>query len=429
MSHNEINQGGYLDEFLDAQIMVGFGLTPSLVNFFDSIGVRVLDVEVSPLRFGRKRYWRARTTCPILAGLLQKIRLTDDAVARDVQSIAGAQARRRSVSAASGKRLGVVFGQTDIDLAIVAGGRIAAWEDEPILEKVRRLSAEVDELHITPHPAMVDRIDHIKHLLLTVPNAVLSGNRSYCYFFDQRIDFAAALSSSTLHEARCFGLTAHQLITPDRDNADLLPPSMTRWFDVGDGLFSPSFWAAVIDQDCDEFVETSPPYQHGSLVAEGLGSTQPLQQAALDLPAVVRPGQALGAADFSRLNLLGPGWHRAEREGVWSRASLATVSCHIDAARPVIVSFDLSVFAPAPVPPDVRVLVSGSGSSTSIRFAPDARGQLRRTVRLGFNPGGPSGTLFSAIFNVETPTSPLSAGLSDDARPLGVFLHGIEIGS
>jgi hypothetical protein len=413
-----------LVSLMSGDLVVGFGLTPALLRGLDTAGVRVLDVEISPFRFGRKLYFRARTTCPVLARILGHLEVGRDEIAREAQIMAGLHVRSVAPGAAD-RAIGVVFGQSHLDLSIVERGRIASLEDDGVIEKLSALATEVEELHVVPHPSTSARPSNLHRILAEVPNALLENQQAYAYLLSGGLRFAAALSSSTLHEAAAFGRRACPLIVPDRDCRALLPPALTDWVDVHDGLFAPSTWRAVIEGS-DATGPTSLGDRDSRIVGATFGrpaavppALRPLPFLDLDQPHPVCPGGRAAEA-------LRSGWSQPESWGTWSLGDYASLAFRFAADRRVRVRIDLQLCVPyPPLAPEIRVRVPGRPGFTPIDLQQSG---LDNFFEIEVEPTS-TGGLFNLAFQILSPASPAAFGINAEERRLAVGVRSIEIKS
>jgi hypothetical protein len=411
-----------LADFRTADVIVGFGLTPALHRTFDHAGMRVLDIEISPFRFGRTRYFRARTNCPILASALQTIAVPDEEFDEEAQLLAARLATTGSVPAKS-RSIGVTFGQSDIDLALVADGRTVSLNDTPFVEQVADLASTVDELHLVPHPNVQRNPENLRRLIAGIPNATLESRPAYAYMACPQTRFAVALSSSTLSEAARFGVPTHRLIVPDRDRPELLPAKLGRWMDVRDDLFSPAFWQAVLLRRPS--VDLQSKARQTSLVDAVLGENNlaHLADARAPSPCLAVEGRHALSLDGSGVDILRYGWHHPEAWGTWSSGHFASLSFYSDSDDWRSAEIELEIFAPDPNdPPEINVRTTESRSFAPLRCTTTAAGQVLICDRHPKSGGG----LFNITFQIPSPLTPARFGSPDD-RLLGVGVKAITL--
>jgi hypothetical protein len=435
VSHPGLVSAPELAELYSADLVVGFGLTPALINGLAKAGVQVIDLEMAPLRLGRRQYLRVRTTSPSIAAVLHGYEASDDDITYSVQAIAGRHARYWPQGAGNRSR-GVILGQTYLDLSIVENGRLASLEDEPIFDRLRELAGSVDEVYVLPHPACPDRLNNIHRILFEIPNNILDSESSYAFLSDPGTKWVAALSSGALDEAACFGIPTHRLIHPDRDNPALLPPTMTSWMIIHDTFFSPQFWRKVVERKKPRRFwplilgrerSSSPPLPQPGLLAETVGR---IVGANIDLPPhIPLRVLAVGARYATGLGNLGDqlfrfGWHGPEEWGRWSGKRYASLAFRVEEEEKVIVELRMEIYAPHPtVTPEIHIRKPGDTELTPVELRHDSEGSY---LELEFNPLETDG-LFSILFRVNVPISPQSVGQSGDQRPLGIALRQIVL--
>lgn len=407
----------------DADFVVGFGLTPSLINTIDRAGLPLLDIEISPLRFGRSKFFRARTNRPDLASLLETIGIDRDEIAQDVQSFVG-RAARSSVCCADRPSIGVVLGQAHIDLSIVGNGELCSLEDDAVLARIAELASDVDELHLLPHPSVGLRPGNMHRLIEAIPNAVLERRRVYPYFVSGSTKFVTSLSSGALAEAAAFGIPAIGLMVPDRDRRDLLPRCMSEWVDVHDGLFAPSFWRRIVSGGLDNAAGQR---LASRLVADALGAGEAAGWFAEPVHSLPRPAvgdRLVPAGAGTCRNAFRFGWHDPEPWGVWSAADYASIAFRVDSLPAVRIRIALQVLQPRPdAVPEIHYTTSASCEFLPLELAP---GDPDPTLELTIDTRT-SGGVVSVTFHNLAPCSPAALGMSDDERRLGIGVRWIEI--
>jgi len=110
--------------------------------------------------------------------------------------------------------------------------------------------------------------------------------------------------------------------------------------------------------------------------------------------------------------LLGDGWARPEQDGVWTTEHRAEISIPGPIHR---ISFVGHAFAPPGHEPIVDLEVNGQPV-----FSGSAHDLFKREFPLAEKP------ITTVVLHVKNPVSPLSCGLSDDARTLGIFLKAVR---
>ncbi|MCE9630139.1 MAG: hypothetical protein K8S94_05380 [Planctomycetia bacterium] len=200
----------------DADLVVGFGLPNIVVRAIDAMSIRFLDFEVSPLRFATNLELDARTNIPALAhcSAWQRPLGGFDTAAVD---LIGRVARwcPDLVPAAAGN-VGVIFGQIDIDAALIHEGTIVDFSD--FVPEITTWAEGLDHVLYRPHPYAADHraFDQLRRILPRVRPTLMN---SYQLLASQRLSRILALSSGIIDEASFFQVPATRLFMPRRRKA------------------------------------------------------------------------------------------------------------------------------------------------------------------------------------------------------------------
>ena len=282
-----------------AQVVVGFGLPTSVCRGLDRIGLPFVDFEVSPIRFQPRLAFDMRTNVAALetAGYLG---WDDDAPRRDAVELAGRVAREApGTLPPDAGRIGVVFGQANIDAALVFDGRIATFAD--FGDEVAAWADDLDHVLFRPHPYAEDT-SHFHALRRILPDLRPTLTGSYQLLASQRIAKALALSSGIVDEAPYFGVEATRLFVPPRRRAgypyvmsaglEVLSPRTVRA--ILDGVPPPGPVPAPIDVR----TQLGTPHGFGLALSHGDFDRPPdLDPATPDAVAADRPSEAAETGD------------------------------------------------------------------------------------------------------------------------------------
>ena len=219
----------YFAELLDGELVIGWGLTPALMELLDRHRISFVDVEVDPIRFGDDLFLRARTNNARLCEYFASQHLDEGIFSTSVAELRAFVARREAATVKVGCSIGLFAGQCSIDLSIVESGRVVGVAER--LKEIREIAQEVDTLFIKPHPFEGDA-GHLAILLDTIPNARMTHSNIYRILSDVKLKHVVSLSSSVLDEAAMFGVDTTRLMEPDREASDLIPPSTSRWYRI-----------------------------------------------------------------------------------------------------------------------------------------------------------------------------------------------------
>jgi hypothetical protein len=217
----------YFTQLLSAELVIGWGLTPALLDLLDRHRIPFVDVEVDSLRFSDDLMIRARTNHPGLSRFFAARQVPESNFTSSVAELRAFVGRRDGAAVEDGPCMGLFAGQCRIDLSLVEDGRIVIPADR--LKQIRAVADQVDLLLIKPHP-LEREARHLTALLDAIPNARMTRSNIYRILSDVKLERVVALSSSVLDEAAVFGVATVRLARPDRDGSALVPRSTSRWY-------------------------------------------------------------------------------------------------------------------------------------------------------------------------------------------------------
>lgn len=219
----------YFADLLGAALVIGWGLTPALMELLDRHRVPFVDIEVDPIRFCDDLLLRVRTNNPDLSNYFSCLNVDEAIFSTSVAGLRAFVARIEGATVKPSRPFGLFAGQCLIDLSIVESGHIVVPAER--MKEISALAQSVDTLFIKPHPYENDT-EHLAALLDAIPNARMTRANIYRILSDINLKHVVALSSSVLDEAAMFGIETTRLIEPDRDASSLIPSSTSRWYRI-----------------------------------------------------------------------------------------------------------------------------------------------------------------------------------------------------
>jgi hypothetical protein len=245
----------YFSEILSADLVLSYGITPSIARLLDRMSIPYIDVEVSPLRFGADLFWYARSNHQGIAAALDGASISDDYFYGEAAHLSAALAWRGLDKVLDAqKKYGVFVGQSKIDVALIAKGVIVKPED--FAADIVSYFSDVDEVIFAPHP-----YDNLPDASARI-GAILNGKpvrdsdvKTYQLLCANNVSKISALSSSVLKEASYFMKPAQSLMTPDRDQIQF-------WKNTSQDISSRRFWKSILD---DVVLVQAQPYAVRSL--------------------------------------------------------------------------------------------------------------------------------------------------------------------
>ncbi|MEK6424565.1 MAG: hypothetical protein V4801_33705 [Burkholderia gladioli] len=329
-----------------SSLVIGWGLTPAVMQLVDRAGAAFIDVEIHSVRFTRELHLGVRTNDPGIRRELDRLRIDDETFWAAAAGVRAFFARRGQLDLVrEDLRVGLFVGQTAVDLALVADGRM--WQPIDFVEQLRDWARDVDLLVFSAHPAQPN-LEALYPVLDRIPNAVLATGNTYSLLCAGNLDFVTSLSSGTLKEARYFG---HEDIRPlladDRSATDLLPQGCSPWIPVRPDVasahslaaFSRSRGNSSTDHPESSAGEASPRAFADDTINQIFGYRWGLDLSAPGLPEMPRlsfgtPMRFAHGASGATGAIFGRGWHQQEDWGMWSAEARAWLIVMINDAVP-----------------------------------------------------------------------------------------------
>jgi len=195
--------------------VAGFGLSNVVATAVDRLGLPFVDVEVSPFRFQPDLEIDARTNVPALAAS-SLFAVPEPRLRAAATTVRGWCARHAPDAIPAGVgRVGVVFGQTEVDASLVDAGRLGDFAIHA--ETVREWAEGLDHVLFRPHPyAATDAAFELLSAILPTIRPTRIG--SYALLASDRVERFLAVSSGIIDEAFYFDAAARstRLFLPKR---------------------------------------------------------------------------------------------------------------------------------------------------------------------------------------------------------------------
>lgn len=416
-------------------------MPPSLMNYIDSSGATFIDLEIDPIRFTKHLRFCARTNDRATAGVLARLRISDEHCWNDAAILKGYFARRGAQSLFGPRTsVGLFIGQSLLDLALVTRGRLARPTD--VFDRVRALAQSVDLLVIKPHP-YEPSTSHLAELASGLSNVAWTGHNIYALLCAKNLNFVCGLSSGTLEEAKYFLKSSERLIEPDRNGRQVLPKACSDWIPVPAAVAS----IEAMTEICRPFANlkqafrslspkrTKLPLWVGSFRDDALdhafGFRWGLDGAQAGLPTfpLLQLDHIYGFFDGSPGTAwLDIGWSTPEPWGVWSDGARACVVVPLDEELlkdldSVEVRLEGQVFSPPSASPsDVLACINGNRADAVVFGGEASETPVGITLRVALDSPRTKRVLLIE-FVIRTPMKPSDLGMSPDARSLGFGLQ------
>lgn len=421
------SRGGYLTRHLEQLLhgvsgVIGFGLPPSLMQVLDSLGLVFIDVELSQIRFIKSVAFRARTNSPQLQSYFKSISIDREHYVEQAQNVFSKGFRNSKFKNCN---VGLFFGQTEVDLALVQDGRLVKTSDHDVLSSIRELTGDLEELHVIQHPNQRSRYGSLVPLLTRIPHSILSKAGGYAALTEYSGARCISLSSGMLAEAAILGHATHALIRPDCDNKELLPQSLGDWIDVDDRVLG-SLSMELLRGDT---LSNATPEDRRISVVGTISEDPVIRSDSFDVVPrlIVGYGPITFVEEGFHETLLQAGWHRCESWGVWSSDNLACIAFRMDeiglakmVLRGTLFSVNAGDFICRPVF-SCHLKTADQIKVVDVHFDDDF--WVVETELEVFT----SQQLVILVFSIAGASSPTDLGVGLDARKLGIGLVSLSV--
>lgn len=425
-------EAGLMPRFLPGMLVIGWGLSPSLMHCVDQGGASFIDLEIAPVRFASHLAFCARTNDRLIETALAARRIDEESYWNEAAILQGYFSRRSPPFLFSRDLdVGLFCGQTAIDLALVSDGKIARPIDA--LEEVRELARSVDLLVVKPHPYEPD-LRHLVVLAAQIPNAAWTDENIYAMLCADNLKFVCGLSSGALLEANYFIKPSRRLIAADRHNRSRLPAACSDWTFVGPGIASLEALAEICASP-GEFMPRPSRFPDDAL-DRVFGTRWGLDAHSAGLRAL--PGLALGRVyEFhsgqAATGWLSFGWHVPEGTGVWTAGERACIVIPLDTVLPkdaperLIIGFEGLLFVgTSPRNPTVRAWINGQRADFQVAQGTAGKADAHFHLSTRFRDAKRAGALVLE-FDIADPQRPCDLGLGNDDRRLGFHLQRLSV--
>lgn len=133
----------FFASLFSADLVIAWGLPPSLMSLLHEVGVCFVDVEIDPIRFSNDLFFSIRTNDPVLSGRLQEMDVPESLFSADAALMRGFASRRDPSFLEPQPSFALFAGQTGVDLALVENGTIR--RPSQFMEQIRQVAAGADK--------------------------------------------------------------------------------------------------------------------------------------------------------------------------------------------------------------------------------------------------------------------------------------------
>lgn len=321
-SNKRILQTKHLDILSSYDLILGFGIPPSLIFFMNEKGISFIDFELSPYRFLDSLTLSVRTNNPIFLKQIDQIKIKTSYLvskAQEMSNYFSSLSYEKYIRRQNSSKNAVFFTQTRHDASLIMDGIIYNPSSEDIFDYIYKEFKKFDNVFISVHPLEKD-LTEAKKIISGISNSILSRNISYSYFFDNQISKFYSLSSSLLAELELFhknkGL---RLIAPDIHFSSLLKDT-SNLRTVDNKIFSLEFWENILtksDHTYDKGFE--------GVQKEFFGwNVNNFKKEVIRYPMLVSKGDYLGPQEI--YNSSSFGWHSNEENWIWGKEEISSIN-------------------------------------------------------------------------------------------------------
>lgn len=311
-----------LDEIKNYDLIVGFGITPSLIYYLNKEQISFLDLELSPYRFMNSLFFSARTNNKDYQDELHLIEVKKSYLISEAQKLSEFYSginTKNSLNSHNRKKNAVFFCQTKNDASLIMDGLIYSPNSNTIFKYLSAEFKEFDNVFISMHP-LQDNFNEMDNLIKKINNTVIINNLSYSHIFDNSINKFYSISSSLLDEVELFhtGKTK-KLIAPDITMSGLLNGTCSK-VNVDRKVLGLEFWKNII-------LSSNETYDKNflGLNKESIGWTVTnYSNSVYKQHLIAKKGSNINPIDI--VNSSSYGWHDHEENFVWSSKKISSIN-------------------------------------------------------------------------------------------------------
>ncbi|MFT2091406.1 hypothetical protein [Paraglaciecola sp. 2405UD69-4] len=225
-----------------SDLFIGYELSQSTRNYFDHLGLRYIDIWLSPLRFGKDIFFSFYSNNTAIQSKLISYQIENDVLIHEANILSAYCEHFKKSHLTLVNNSALLIGQLFVDKACQDGDRFLTLLDFPL--ELQKLSASYNKLYLLKHPLMSENdfrkiVDGLNNLGLENVE-YLQNENVYQLLSMKQIDVVVALSSSVLKEARFFGKKSIYLFRPTLNQ---------NYIDIYKEFFTSTFWKDILSID------------------------------------------------------------------------------------------------------------------------------------------------------------------------------------
>lgn len=336
-----------LAPYFKNRFVIGFELSPYLLQVLDALQVPYVSFAVHPIRFLPDYLFQIDSNF-LSPSAIEDFRVTGEQIAFEATIFRNAQSYRGC--SGLGEDAAIIFGQEEYDASLIADGKVSRLED--YVQDLAELSAAHEVVYFKPHPYARHIAEQITFMRQFANVRTINGN-PYKLLADPAIKTVVAQSSSVLTEAQLFGKEIKALWPKWTSKAD------TPAYRV-DAL-SEGFWRRAVDPaGSGSPVVAYDPARAGLKRLLGFSWSDHGQDPEMNPKEPIPVGSTVhfGHQDLAGIVLQPGDWYLPETDHCWTRPGRSpfTVKLPLDLEAPI--RFEVTYAAMAneehPVTCDIR---------------------------------------------------------------------------
>ena len=232
-----------LDGKFDKKLVLGFELSPSLIQYFEDNEIPYIDLTIHPVRFLPDYMFGIRTNVSEWENKIKSQSLPESLM-YDFARVSSARTARIMRGKLPVEESALFLGQLTVDASLISNGSM--MDDEYLAESLMRLSSAYPKVYFKSHPHCKNQNER-KKLVSKIKNCEWIDVNIYDALACEQFSLVTAISSGGVIEAKYFGCNASWM--SDKKNVfDLSKESeMSVYWPIYNDSMKSEFWGCVLN--------------------------------------------------------------------------------------------------------------------------------------------------------------------------------------